>query len=131
MADLQVELVSPERRLDSLEADVVELPGSDGDFSAMPGHVPTATTLRPGVVKIRVGSNVQEYVIAGGFAEITAESVSIMAERASPREEATKEMFAEVRADAEAKVAATEGLMKAEAERELNEIDGLQRALSL
>jgi len=131
MADLQVELVSPERRLDSLEADAVELPGSDGDFSAMPGHVPTATTLRPGIVKIRIGNDVREYVIAGGFAEITGESVSVMAERAAPRDEATKEMFESVRADAEAKVAATEGLRQAEAERELNEIEGLQRALSL
>jgi F-type H+-transporting ATPase subunit epsilon len=128
---MQVELVSPEKKLASLEADVVGLPGSDGDFAAMPGHVPTATSLRPGVVSIKSGSDTTEYLVAGGFAEITAESVSILAEYAAIRSEATSDMFDSVRAAAQAKVDATKGMRKAEAERDLMEIDGLMKALTL
>ena len=97
----------------------------------MPGHVPTATSLRPGVVSIKSGSDTTEYLVAGGFAEITAESVSILAEYAAIRSEATSDMFDSVRAAAQAKVDATEGMRKAEAERDLMEIDGLMKALTL
>ena len=93
MAVMQVEFVSPEKRLASMEAEQVALPGGDGDFTAMPGHVPTATTLRPGVVRVVNGGSATEYLIAGGFAEITGETISILAEFASTREDATKEMF--------------------------------------
>jgi len=126
---MQVELVSPEKKLASMEAEFVGLPGSDGDFAAMPGHVPTATSLRPGVVTIKSGNDTTEYLVAGGFAEITAESVSILAEYAATRDEATSEMFDSVRAAAQAKVDSTEGMRKAEAERDLGEIDGLMKAL--
>jgi len=128
---MQVDLVSPEKKLASMEADVIGLPGSDGDFAAMPGHVPTATSLRPGVVTIQSGSDTTEYLVAGGFAEITPDSVSILAEYAAIRSEASREMFDSVREAAQAKVDATEGLRKAEAERDLSEIDGLMKALTL
>ena len=52
MADtLQFDLVSPERKLASVEATSVQIPGMDGDFTAMPNHAPFLTTLRPGVVQ--------------------------------------------------------------------------------
>ena len=58
MADtLQFELVSPERKLASIAATSVQIPGIGGDFTAMPNHAPFLTTLRPGVVR----------VVAGGF----------------------------------------------------------------
>ena len=47
MATLQFDLVSPERRLASLEATEVRVPGADGDMTAMADHAPTITTLRP------------------------------------------------------------------------------------
>ena len=51
MADtLQFDLVSPERKLASVEATSVQIPGIGGDFTAMPNHAPFLTTLRPGVV---------------------------------------------------------------------------------
>lgn len=129
MATMQVELVSPEKKLASLEAEAVGLPGGDGDFTAMPGHVPTATTLRPGVVTIESGSERTEYLVAGGFAEVNGTAVSILAEYAALRSEASADMFESVREAAATKVEATEGLRKAEAERDLKEIDGLIAAL--
>ena len=130
MATMQVELVSPEKKLASLEAEAVGLPGGDGDFTAMAGHVPTATTLRPGVVTIESGSERTEYLVAGGFAEVNGTAVSILAEYAALRSEASEEMFDSVREAAAAKVEATEGLRKAEAERYLKEIDTLVASLS-
>jgi F-type H+-transporting ATPase subunit epsilon len=54
MATMQFDLVSPERRLASLQASEVQIPGADGDMVAMPGHAPVITTLRPGILRVRV-----------------------------------------------------------------------------
>ena len=92
-ATMKVELVSPDRVLASLEAEKVMLPGSDGDFTVMAGHVPVATSLSPGAIRIVNGSDERDYLVAGGFAEVSGSEVSILAEFASLREEATPEMF--------------------------------------
>ena len=86
---LQFDLVSPERKLASVAATEVQIPGADGDLTAMEGHSPTITTLRPGVLRAIGASGTQAYVVTGGFAEITATGVSVLAERAIPLEEAT------------------------------------------
>lgn len=119
---IKVELVSPEKMVASMEAEMVGLPGSDGDFAAMSGHTPTATTLRPGIITIRSGSETKEFLIAGGFAEVTADSVSILAEYAANRDEADREKF-QTQLDAiTAKMEASEGLRKADAERDGHEV---------
>jgi len=92
-ATMQVDLVSPDKLLASLEAEKVLLPGSDGDFTAMPGHVPVVTSLSPGAIRIFNGSEESEYLIAGGFAEVSESGISILAEFAALREDATVEMF--------------------------------------
>ena len=93
MADkMQFDLVSPERRVASLEVTSVQIPGADGDMTAMPGHAPLITTLRPGILRVESTGGTQEYVVTGGFAEI-GENLSVLAERALPREEMTQETF--------------------------------------
>ena len=93
MADtMQFDLVSPERRVASLEVTSVQIPGADGDMTAMPGHAPLITTLRPGILSVESTGGTQEYVVTGGFAEI-GENISVLAERALPREEMTQETF--------------------------------------
>ena len=86
---LQFDLVSPERKLASIAATEVQIPGADGDLTAMEGHSPTITTLRPGVLRVIGASGTQAYMVTGGFAEITATGVSVLAERAIALEEAT------------------------------------------
>ncbi|PHQ84412.1 MAG: ATP synthase F1 subunit epsilon [Thalassobium sp.] len=93
MANLQFDLVSPERLLASLEASEVQIPGADGDLTAMPDHAPTITTLRPGILRVVHGGGTDEYVVSGGFAEITATGVSVLAEKALPRGEVSQEIF--------------------------------------
>ncbi|SEV92944.1 ATP synthase F1 subcomplex epsilon subunit [Cognatiyoonia koreensis] len=102
MANLQFDLVSPERRLASVEASEVQIPGADGDMTAMAGHAPTITTLRPGVLSVAHAGGTDEYVVSGGFAEITATGVSVLAEQALPRAEMTQEVFDGMMADAHA-----------------------------
>lgn len=94
MADtLQFDLVSPERLLASVEASEVQIPGSEGDMTAMPDHAPLITTLRPGVLKVSSADGEKEYVVTGGFAEINPGSISVLAEQAVPRDEITQEGF--------------------------------------
>lgn len=83
MADtMQFDLVSPERALASLRATAVQIPGSEGDMTAMPMHAPTITTLRPGLLSVTGPEGTEEFLVTGGFAEITAESTTVLAERA-------------------------------------------------
>jgi len=92
---MQFDLVSPERRLVSGKAEAVSIPGADGDLTVMAGHAPTITTLRPGVLKVEGPDGAQEYAVSGGFAEINAEGVSVLAERALPRGEMTQDVLDE------------------------------------
>ncbi|MCP5072481.1 MAG: F0F1 ATP synthase subunit epsilon [Rhodobacteraceae bacterium] len=98
---MQFDLVSPERKLASLEASEVEIPGSEGDFTAMPDHAPVLTTLRPGVLKVKAGSDVTEYVVTGGFVEVSGAATSVLAEQAMPKGEVTREIVEGLVAEAE------------------------------
>ncbi len=103
MADtLQFDLVSPERRLASVTAREVQLPGADGDMTAMPDHAPTITTLRPGLLKVVHASGTEDYVVSGGFAEISPSSVTVLAEQAMARTEMTQAMLETMLAEARA-----------------------------
>ncbi len=101
MADtLQFDLVSPERKLASVQASEVLIPGAEGDMTALPDHAPTITTLRPGFLRVVSAEGTQEYLVTGGFAEITQTSASVLAEQAVPRDEVTREMLDEMHARA-------------------------------
>jgi F-type H+-transporting ATPase subunit epsilon len=86
MADLvQFELVSPERLLVSRSVEMVVVPGSEGDFGVLPGHAPLISEVRPGVIAVFDGGQVQERIfVAGGFAEVTGERCTVLAEQAMP-----------------------------------------------
>lgn len=114
MANVQFDLVSPERLLASVEASEVQIPGADGDMTAMAGHAPTITTLRPGVLRVVHSGGTDEYVVSGGFAEITSAGVSILAEQALPRGEMTQEVFDTMIADAKAAMKSAEEVFKNE-----------------
>ena len=99
---LHFELVSPERKLVSTAATQVQIPGAAGDFTAMPKHAPFLTTLRPGVVKVMGEKGVEEFVVTGGFAEVSPTSATILAELAVPKGEGDRDMIASLVARAEA-----------------------------
>ncbi|MGB5557485.1 MAG: F0F1 ATP synthase subunit epsilon [Paracoccaceae bacterium] len=99
---MQFDLVSPERRLSSVQASEVRIPGAEGDLTAMPLHAPTITTLRPGFLRVVGDGGTLEYLVVGGFAEITGSSVSVLAEKAFARDGATKEDLQALLSEAEA-----------------------------
>ncbi len=105
---MRVDIVTPERRLASADVTSVHIPGADGDLTAMEGHAPTITTLRPGVLSAVSASGTTAYVVTGGFAEITAAGVSVLAEQAVPLEEASGALFDTLIAEAREAAAATE-----------------------
>ncbi|HXH24198.1 MAG TPA: F0F1 ATP synthase subunit epsilon [Vicinamibacterales bacterium] len=77
------ELVSPERLLVSQPVDMVVVPGGEGDFGVLPGHAPLISTVRPGVIEIYEGTAVRDRIfVAGGFAEVTQERCTVLAEQA-------------------------------------------------
>ena len=101
MAPMQFELVSPESRIASFEADSVELPGSEGDMTVMADHASLVTTLRPGFIRARSNLKTTEHIVTGGFVEVTAAGVSVLAERVVPAAEATAEVFKAIAEDEE------------------------------
>ena len=87
MADGKVafELVTPERLLLSQEADMVVVPGGAGDFGVLPRHAPLISTVRPGTIRLHDGGGEPaEIFVAGGFAEVTPERCTVLAEEAVP-----------------------------------------------
>lgn len=109
MADtMQFDLVSPERRLASLSVSAVQIPATDGDMTAMPDHAPTITTLRPGVLTVQGPEGTTKYVVTGGFAEIGADAMSVLAEKAIPLDEVTREHLEDLIQDARAAHAAAQ-----------------------
>jgi F-type H+-transporting ATPase subunit epsilon len=97
---VQFDLVSPERRLASFPATEVQIPGAMGDMTAMEGHAATITSLRPGVLRVTGADGVKSYVVTGGFAEISATGVSVLAEQAVPLNELTAATLDALVADA-------------------------------
>jgi F-type H+-transporting ATPase subunit epsilon len=93
---MQFDLDSPERRLASGEATEVQIPGAVGDMTAMADHAATITTLRPGLLRVIGTDGTKEYLVTGGFAEISAASTSVLAEMALPRDEVTQDILAEL-----------------------------------
>ena len=89
------ELVSPERRLASEEVDAVRIPGADGDMTAAEGHTAVVTSLRPGLLIVERGGSETRYAVTGGFAEIGADSATVLAERALPAEEVDQDTFSD------------------------------------
>ncbi|WP_460272409.1 F0F1 ATP synthase subunit epsilon [Celeribacter sp. ULVN23_4] len=96
MATVQFDLVSPERKLASLAADQVQIPGSEGRLTAMAGHEPTILTLRPGRLIATGPEGEMEFIVTGGFAELSADNVSVLAEVALPRGEMSQEIVSDM-----------------------------------
>lgn len=86
MADkVNFELVSPQRLLLSEAVDMVVVPGAEGDFGVLAEHAPLISTVRPGTITVYQNNAVSERIfVAGGFAEVTAERCTVLAEEAEP-----------------------------------------------
>ncbi len=87
MADAKIsfDLVSPERLLLSENAEMVTIPGSEGEMGVMAGHMSLITTLKPGTVDVKIAHGDHHlFLVSGGFAEVTASKITVLAEEAIP-----------------------------------------------
>jgi len=86
MATFHFDLVSPAELVFSGEVEHVVVPGTEGEFGVMAGHAPLIAMLRPGILRI-LGPNEQRMLVTGGFAEVTPDTLTVLADRAGPVEE--------------------------------------------
>ena len=78
---INFDFVSPEASIVSSEVDMVLIPGIDGDAGILPDHAPFMTTLRQGIVEVTFEQGkVKKYLVEGGFADITQDKMTILAE---------------------------------------------------
>ncbi len=125
------ELVTPERVVFAEEADMIVVPGGDGDFGVLPGHAPLLSTVRPGTVEVYEGDRVTLRIfVSGGFAEVADGRCAVLADEAVPASEID-------RADAEERLnrahqrhreAAPESPERREAEDELRAAEAMVAA---
>ncbi len=122
---LKFELVSPERKLASVEAEAVTIPGMMGDLTAMHNHAPFLTNLRPGYVVVRNGSSEDGYFVTGGFAEISENTVSVLAEEAVEKAEVNRAFIEQKISQAEQALADAAPARKQAALQKLNDYKAL------
>ena len=102
MATFQLELVSPEKLLLSRAVEMVVIPAAEGEMGVLPGHAPMIVTLRGGTIRVTEGGKETDRLfVAGGFAEVTPDRVTILADEAVPVAELSK-------AEAERRIAGAE-----------------------
>jgi F-type H+-transporting ATPase subunit epsilon len=128
MADkMPFDVVTPTRLLVSEEADMIVLPGGDGDIGVLPGHSRLLTTVRPGAIDIHEDGKVTARIfVAGGFAEVTPERLTILAEEAADVGELDPAAADQRLADAKAAVeSASSDAERAQAATELSIAEAL------
>ncbi len=84
---LHLEIVTGEREVYKGEVDMINAPGGDGDMGILPKHAPVLSTLKPGVLRVKIGNDTQEFAIGGGFIDIYADRVIVLADSAERADE--------------------------------------------
>ncbi|HSB19358.1 MAG TPA: F0F1 ATP synthase subunit epsilon [Anaeromyxobacteraceae bacterium] len=84
---LELEIVTPEKRVATATCDEVRAPGVQGGFGIRPGHTPFVSILEPGRLTVVAGGQEVHYAIGGGFLQVADDRVIVLAETAEAREE--------------------------------------------
>jgi F-type H+-transporting ATPase subunit epsilon len=82
---LKLLVVTPEKKVVDAEAESVQLPGELGDLGILPGHASLVTLLKTGVLSYREGGSDEAFAVSSGFAEVTGDRVSVLADLAEGR----------------------------------------------
>ncbi|HEY5278856.1 MAG TPA: F0F1 ATP synthase subunit epsilon [Pseudolabrys sp.] len=105
---LHFELVSPEKLVFSGDVNQVDVPGAEGDFGVLEGHAPTVATLRPGILTVHTAGGQRRIVVLGGFAEVSAAGLTVLAELAEDADTIDRGMIESRIGELEQRVAKTE-----------------------
>lgn len=108
MATFHFELVSPEKLLFSGDVEQVDVPGAEGDFGVLAGHAPFVSTLRPGILTVYGPGGEQKIVVLGGFAEISAAGLTVLADVAEKAADIDRAMITTKIGELEQRIAKTE-----------------------
>ncbi|MCL5999817.1 MAG: F0F1 ATP synthase subunit epsilon [Chloroflexi bacterium] len=84
---LHLEIVTSDHIVFDGPVDMVTVPGGGGEMGILPNHAPVLSTLKPGELRVKVGSEMQEFAIGGGFIDIHNNRVIILADSAERAEE--------------------------------------------
>jgi len=86
MAKLTVEVVTPEKRILSMQVDEAVVPGGDGLFGVRPGHTAFLSLMEPGVLTLvsENGTRRDRFFVSGGFVEVGNDVVRVLADGAEP-----------------------------------------------
>src|SRR5215211_481345 len=84
---LQLDVITPERRLLSEQADAVTVPGLEGELGILPGHTPLISALKTGVLSYTQGGTTRRLLVSGGFVEVNNDRISVLADLAEFPEE--------------------------------------------
>jgi F-type H+-transporting ATPase subunit epsilon len=124
----KLEIVSPERLLLSETVKSVTVPGADGYFTVLGDHAPLMTTLKAGFVTVVDTAGISHvYYVRGGFADVSPEGLTILAEEAKPIAEFDR---AHIEALIAAGLTAQQAAATADDEQRLQaEIDGWRNLL--
>jgi F-type H+-transporting ATPase subunit epsilon len=114
---LTLEIVTPEARVYSESVDTVVIPTVEGEVGILPGHVPLVTQVGAGELRVTKGGTTVLLVVGGGFAQVTGEKVSILADSAIQEEKIDENAVADAMKRAEDALKAKETLAPAEVER--------------
>ncbi len=87
MVTMRLEIITAERRVYSDDVEVLVAPGIDGELGILPHHAPLMTALQPGEIMIRKGGQETYLAVTGGFLEVMANQVTILADAAERSEE--------------------------------------------
>lgn len=79
---IRCEIVSQDRMVFSGDADIVILPGVEGEMGILPNHAPLLTALRYGIIVVRKQGEEQYFTVAGGVAEVQPDQVTVLADAA-------------------------------------------------
>ena len=83
MATFRFDLVSPSRLVFSAEVEQVDVPGVEGDFGVLAGHAPYVALVKPGILTVFGQGEPQRFVVLGGFAEVTPDGLTVLADVAT------------------------------------------------
>lgn len=114
---LVLEIVTPENRAYSDTADAVVIPTTTGEIGILPGHLPLLTQVDPGELRVERGGNTRFLAVGRGFAQISGDKVSILAESAISEDKIDESAVEEAMRRAEAALSGDETLDPAEVER--------------
>ena len=130
MATFHFDLVSPEKLAFSGEVDQVDVPGVEGDFGVLAGHAPVVAAIRPGILTVTSGGTHQKIIVLGGLAEVSDNSLTVLADVATSLEELDRARFADKVAEMEEKLAEKEGSELDRAVERLDHFKSIQSQLN-